>query len=123
AIGAMGALGLALACIGLFGVVAHAVAQRTREIGVRIALGAQPGGVANTIMRDGMLLVGAGGALGLAGAAGAAQLLRGVLYGASGTGLVFVSVPILLVTVAAFAAWLPARRAATVEPLVALRQE
>lgn len=122
-IGAMGALGLALACIGLFGVVAHAVAQRTREIGVRIALGAQPGGVANTIMRDGMVLVGAGGVLGLAGAAGAAQLLRGVLYGASGTGLVFVTVPILLLTVAALAAWLPARRAARVDPLVALRQD
>ena len=122
-IGAIGALGLALACIGLFGVVAHTVAQRTREIGVRLALGAQPGGVAGRILRDGMVLVGAGGALGLAGAVGAARLLQGVLYGASGTGMVFVSVPILLLTVAGVAAWLPARRAAAVDPLVALRQE
>ena len=122
-IGAMGALGLALACIGLFGVVAHTVSQRTREIGVRLALGAQPGGMARRILRDGMVLVGAGGVLGLAGAAGAARLLQGVLYGASGTGMVFVTVPILLLTVAGVAAWLPARRAAAVDPLVALRED
>ena len=90
---------------------------------MRLALGAQPGGVAGRILRDGMVLVGAGGALGLAGAVGAARLLQGVLYGASGTGMVFVSVPILLLTVAGVAAWLPARRAEAVDPLVALRQE
>lgn len=120
-LGTLGVLGLLLASIGIYGVMAYSVSQRTREIGIRIALGAEPRAVAGLVMREGLFLVGIGAVIGLVGAFGAAQLLRGVLYGAPGNGAVFASVPALLLAVSAFAVWTPARRAAGVDPLVALR--
>ncbi|MCL4819146.1 MAG: ABC transporter permease [Vicinamibacteria bacterium] len=120
---ALGALGLALAAVGLHGVMATAVARRRREIGVRIALGAPPGRVASQVLREGLGLVARGAAIGLMGAFAAAHALRGVLYGDPPRGLVFAAVPALLLLVAAVASGLPARRAAAVDPLAALRQD
>lgn len=120
-LGTLGALGLLLASIGIYGVMAYSVAQRTREIGIRIALGAEPRTVAGLVMREGLGLVGIGAIIGLAGALAAAWLLRSVLYGAPGNAMVFSAVPTLLLTVSALAIWTPARRAARVDPLVALR--
>jgi predicted permease len=122
-LGTLGVLGLALASIGIYGVMAYSVSQRTREIGVRIALGAEPSAVAGLVMREGLGLVGIGAVLGLLGAFGASVLLRSVLYGAPGNGLVFAVVPTLLLTVSALAIWTPAKRAAGVDPLVALRAD
>jgi|CXWL01.1.fsa_nt_gi predicted permease len=122
-LGIMGLLGLGLASIGIYGVMAYSVSQRTREIGVRVALGARPGEVARLVMREGLGLVGAGTIIGLVGAFGASVLLRSVLYGADGRVFVFLSVPILLMTVSALAIWNPARRAAGVDPILALRSE
>lgn len=119
----LGVLGLALSSIGIYGVMAYSVSQRTREIGVRIALGAEPRAVAGLIMREGLGLVGIGTALGLLGAIGAAVVLRSVLYGAPGNGFVFAAVPTLLLTVSGLAIWTPAKRAAGVDPLVSLRAD
>jgi predicted permease len=120
---ALGALGLALAAVGLYGVMASAVARRRREIGVRLALGAAPGRVAAQVIREGMGLVAKGAAIGLLGALGAAHALRGVLYGDAAHGPVFALVPAALLVVAALASGIPARRAAAVDPLAALRQD
>lgn len=103
--------------------MAYSVSQRTREIGIRVALGARPGEVARLVMREGLGLVGAGTIIGLVGAVGASVLLRSVLYGADGGAFVFAGVPILLLTVSAVAIWNPARRAAAVDPILALRSE
>ncbi len=122
-LGVLGVIGLALASMGIYGVMAHSVSQRTREIGIRVALGARPGEVARLVMREGLGLVGVGTIIGLVGAFGASILLRSVLYGADGRVFVFLSVPILLLTVSALAIWNPARRAAGVDPILALRSE
>jgi predicted permease len=122
-LGVMGLLGLALASLGIYGVMAYSVSQRTREIGIRVALGARRGEVARLVMREGLGLVGAGTAIGLVAAVGVSLLLRSVLYGAEGTALVFASVPMLLMAVSALAIWKPARRAASVDPILALRSE
>lgn len=122
-LGIMGLLGLVLASVGIYGVMAYSVSRRTREMGVRVALGARPDEVASLVMREGLGLVGVGTILGLFGALGASRLLRSALYGAEGSGFVFLAVPILLMTVSAFAIWNPARRAAGVDPILALRSE
>lgn len=122
-LGVMGLLGLALASIGIYGVMAYSVSQRTREIGVRLALGARPFEVARMIMGDGLRLVVAGALLGLTGAFGASLLLRSVLYGGEGKALVFMIAPIVLLVGSALAIWGPARRAAGVDPILALRSE
>ncbi len=124
ALGVFGALGLLLAAVGMYGVMSYAVAQRTREIGIRMAIGASRGEVVGMVMRQGLSLVGIGGAIGLASAFGAARLIRGVLYGGSALDPVtFVAVPLVLAGVAALAIWIPARRAAGVDPVLAIRAE
>jgi putative ABC transport system permease protein len=123
-LGIFGVLGLVLASIGIYGVMAYSVAQRTREIGIRMAIGAAGSAVVSLLMRQGMALIVAGTAIGLASAAGIAQIIRGQLYAGSGLDpLTFIVVPIVLVAVAMGAIWIPARRAAGLDPVRALRQE
>ena len=124
ALGVFGLLGLLLASVGMYGVMAYTVSQRRREIGIRMAIGAATRDVVGLIMRQGMTLVVIGAAIGIGGALAASRLLRGVLYGASVIDPVtFIGVPLLLTGVAALASWLPARRASGVDPLEALRRE
>jgi predicted permease len=116
--------GLLLAAIGLYGVLAFAVAQRTREIGVRLALGANAGAVVRMVMRRGMLLTGVGLIAGFAGALASARLMRTLLYETSVYDpWTFVAVLVLLPSVALIACYIPARRATRIDPLVALRTE
>jgi len=124
ALGVFGLLALGLASVGIYGVVAYSVAQRTREIGVRMALGASTSDAVTLVMRQGLAPVLLGTGIGLAGALAASRLIRSVLYGGSALDPVtFVAVPLVLVGVAMLATWIPARRAAAVDPVLALRQE
>jgi predicted permease len=124
ALGVFGLLGLVLASIGMYGVMAYTVSQRRREIGIRMAIGAAGRDVVGMIMRQGLSLVIVGAAIGIGGALAASRLLRGVLYSPSVVDPVtFAGVPLLLTAVAALASWLPARRASGVDPLEALRRE
>jgi putative ABC transport system permease protein len=117
-------IAVALASIGLYGVMSYSVAQRTREIGIRIALGAQRNDVLHLVLRQGMLLTGAGLLLGLLGSLGLTRLISSLLFGISATDLsTFGMVSLLLLVVALLACWLPARRATGVDPIVALRAE
>jgi predicted permease len=123
-LGAFASGALLLAAIGLYGMLAFGVARRTREIGVRLALGATRHEVLGLVVRQGMALTLAGLGLGIAGALGAARLLRGLLYQTEPLDPVtFASVPAILAVVALLACYLPARRAARVEPMAALRAE
>ncbi len=113
---------LLLVTIGLYGVVAYAVAQRTREIGVRMALGARPADVLATVLRQSLAITAAGLAIGVAGAAWLAQSLQGMLFNLSPLDpSTFIAVPLLFAVVALVAALVPARRATRVDPLIALR--
>jgi predicted permease len=117
-------LALALACIGLYGVLAYNVAQRTHEIGVRMALGANSGDILGLIVRQGLALSLAGCVLGMLAAFGLVRLVSSRLYGVNGADpLTYIGTAVLLMLVALFASWLPARRATKVDPLVALRAE
>jgi putative ABC transport system permease protein len=121
---AFGALGLLLASLGVYGVVAYSVAQRTQEMGIRIALGARGRDVLALVLRDGLVLTAAGVGAGAALAAALAPAMRKLLYGLSPLDPVtFAAVPALLALVALVASALPARRAARVDPVVALRYE
>jgi predicted permease len=124
AVGLLGGVAHLLACLGIVGVVAFAVAQRTREIGIRIALGAKPAQVLSLVLRQFSIPVGSGLLLGILGAVGLSQLLRGQLYGIShlDTAAYAATIGIFLVTVVG-AALLPARRAMKIDPLRALRHE
>ena len=123
-LGVFGLLGLVLAAVGIYGVMSYSVAQRTREIGIRMAIGAARAQVVRLVMGQGMRLVVAGAGIGLVGALAASRLLRGVLYGSSVVDPVaFVGVPLGLTAVAMLAIWIPARRAASVDPMRALRSE
>jgi predicted permease len=117
-------LGLLLAAIGLYGVLAYSVARRTREIGIRMALGAQVASVMRLIVGHGLMLAAVGGVIGVAIALATGRALRAYLFGVSSADPVtFVAVSLLLAAVALFACWLPARRAANVDPMTALRYE
>jgi putative ABC transport system permease protein len=118
------AIALVLAALGIYGVIAYSVVQRTRELGIRMALGARPADVLRLVLRQGMAPVLAGLALGLGGAAAASRVLRGLLYGVGGTDpITYAGVATFLAAVALLASYLPARRAATADPVVALRDE
>jgi predicted permease len=122
-LGLFGFLGLVLASLGVYGVMSHSVAQRHREIGIRVAIGAATSRVVRLLMGDGLRLVGLGIAIGLVGAVAGARLLSGVLYGSGLDPVTFAAVPVVLGLVAVLAIWIPARRAAGVNPVVVLRQE
>jgi predicted permease len=121
---AIGAVALALASLGLYAIVAFAVEQRTREIGIRIAMGATPGGVVRQFLRSGVLLSAIGLAIGLPVTVAAIRVVEASLIGFTpeGVGTVMLVVPVLI-GVAVLASWLPARRAGRVDPLIALRSE
>jgi len=119
-----GVLALALALVGVYGVMAYTVSQRTREFGIRIALGASARGLLGLVLRQGLRLTGLGALLGLAGALALSRLLASLLYGISPWDpLTFVVATAGLMGAGALASYLPARRAAKVDPNVALRCE
>jgi putative ABC transport system permease protein len=123
-IGGLAALALLLAAIGLYGVVSYSAAQRTREIGIRVALGASRTNVLGLVVRQGILLTAVGLALGLVGAAAVRRLIAGMLYGVSPFDPATIgAVVAFLFVVSLLASWLPGRRATKVDPLVAMRSE
>ena len=121
-LGIFGFLGLALAAVGIYGVMAYSVAQRQRELGIRVALGANRPRVVKLVLKEGLSLAVIGIGIGLLGAAGAAQAVKGMLYNVQAIDpLAFSAVPLMLMLVAATAVYLPARRAARVEPMRVLK--
>jgi putative ABC transport system permease protein len=123
-LGTFAALALVLGVVGVYGVTSYLVAQRTREVGVRLALGAQPRQVVAMVVRQGMLVAAAGLAFGLVGALAAGRLITGLLYGVSPYDVATLSAVTVAIGLATLAAnWLPALRAAHVDPLIALRSD
>ncbi|MCA1591405.1 MAG: ABC transporter permease [Acidobacteria bacterium] len=123
-LGVFGLLALLLASVGLYGVMAYSVARRTREIGIRMALGARSGDVLGLVLREGMTLVGIGVVLGVAVAFAATRMLAGFLYGVSTSDpATFAGVTVALAATALVASFIPARRAARVDPAISLRYE
>jgi predicted permease len=121
-LGAFAAIGTVLGMVGIYGVVAYGVRQRVREIGIRMALGARRGAVARLLVREGLGWAAAGIAVGVLAALALTRLMRGLVFGVSPTDpATFVVVSLLLAAVAVLASWLPARRAARIEPTDALR--
>jgi putative ABC transport system permease protein len=117
-------MALALASVGIYGVIAYGVSQRTREIGVRLAMGATPNRILQSILGQGAMLTAAGLGLGLLGAVGLSRFLASFLYGVTATDpMTFAGIPLLLAVVALAACYLPARRASKLEPTRALREE
>jgi predicted permease len=122
--GSLGALGMLLACIGVYGVVSYAVSRRVREIGIRMTLGADAREVKSLILQQAMRPVVIGALVGIAGCAAVSQILKSMLFGISPRDpLAFVVVPLVLLSVALAASYIPARRATKVDPMVALRYE
>jgi len=119
-----GAMALALSLIGVYGVISYAVSQRTREIGIRLALGAQKGVLRWMFVRSALVLTGIGVVIGLGAAAALMRLMKTLLFGISPLDpLTFLAVPLILAIAAALASYLPARRAARIDPVEALRAE
>jgi ABC-type antimicrobial peptide transport system permease subunit len=121
-LGGLSATALLLAVIGIYGVIAYSVAERTQEMGIRIALGAERGNILRLVMRHGLALAAAGIALGLGAAFALTRLMSTLLYHVSVTDpLTFIAGPVLFLAVAALASYVPARRATRVDPVIALR--
>ena len=121
---ALGLIALFLAAVGLYGVMSFVVTQRTREIGIRLALGAEPRAVVTLFVRQNLRIIAFGVALGLAGGTGISRLLAAAFVDLSPLDpLVFGGVSVVLTLVALLACWIPARRATRVDPLIALRHE
>jgi putative ABC transport system permease protein len=123
-LGVFAAVAMMLAAIGIYGVIAYGVAQRTKEIGIRMALGAQRGDMLSMVLRQGLILVAAGIAIGFIASLGATRLLRTLLFGVAANDFSIYAIVVLLLAAAAFlASYIPARRAMRVDPMVALRYE
>jgi len=123
-VGTFAALALLLGAVGIFGVVSFATARRTRELGVRMALGARASHVQVLVVGETLRTVGIGVVVGVIAAAGGAQLLRTLIYGVSATDpMTFIIVPLVVVAVAVIAAAIPARRASRIDPVIVLRVE
>jgi ABC-type antimicrobial peptide transport system permease subunit len=119
-----GGMALAIGIVGIYGVIAYVVSQRTREIGIRTALGAQPAELLGMFVRHGLWLAGVGAALGLVAAAGLTRLMSSLLFGVTALDPVtYAAVSALLVAAAVLASYLPARRAVGIDPAQALRAE
>jgi len=119
-----GGMALLLGVVGLYGVMAYSVSQRRREMGIRIALGAQREQVLNMVVRGGFQLAAVGVGIGIVAALGSTRYLASLLYGVKPTDpLTFAAVSLLLIAVALLASYLPARQAAKIDPMVALRHE
>jgi len=123
-VGLFAGLALVLAAVGIYGVMAYSVTERTHEIGIRMALGAKQADVLRLVVREGMALAAIGGAIGLAGAFALTRLLGSLLYQVNATDpAIFAAVPCLFAVVAFLASYIPARRATRVDPMIALRWE
>jgi ABC-type antimicrobial peptide transport system permease subunit len=119
-----GGMALVLGIVGIYGVIAYAVSQRTREIGIRVALGAQGSELRRMFVREGLLLAGIGSALGMIAAAGVTRLMSSLLFGITPLDpLTYATVPAFLLMAAGLASYVPARRATVVNPVEALRSE
>ena len=119
-----GAMALMLGVSGLYGVIAYAVSQRRREIGIRMALGAEPRDIRGLFLRRGFILAGVGMAIGLAGAVGFSRFMQSLLFGVTPLDpIAFTAMPLVLAAAAMLASYLPARRAMAVDPAETLRAE
>src|SRR5262249_7472222 len=121
---AFAVISLTLAIVGIYGVMAHSISQRTQEIGIRLALGARPAAILSLIVGQGLVLAAIGVIVGLAAAFGLTRLMTSLLYGVSATDpATFAAIALLLTVAALVSCYLPARRAVKVDPMAALRRE